>query len=59
MVVVGKDGVNPTMDLPIEEEMSVQEAAESLIEAGIVNGLLRPNGTFGVVDTDALSQDAN
>jgi hypothetical protein len=59
LVVVEKDGVNPTMDFPIEEEMSVQEAAESLIKAGIVTGLLPPHGTIRAVDTDALSRDAH
>ena len=59
LVVIGKDGKNPTMNFSIPGEQTFEEIAASVIAASVEAGLLRANGTYSTMDLDALAKTAN
>ena len=59
LVVIGKDGKDPTKDFSILGEGTFEEIAASVIAASVEAGLLRADGTYSTVDLDALAETAN
>ena len=59
LVVIGKDGKNPTMDFSILGGETFENIAASVITASVVAGLLRADVTYSTLDLDALAKTAN